>query len=493
MLNLREYQARPKRLADYLPWAMIVAPGIVLNKDGSLQRTIRYRGPDLESASEAELLSFTARVNNVLKRFGSGWALHFEATRIPSNDYPASTFTDPVAFLVDEERRASFETGAAHFESAYFLTFAFLPPGDQATKGEAMFLTRDGGGKAVSARDHLDLFIRESDRAIDLLAALLPECARLDDSETLSYLHGCISTRHHSVAAPETPVFLDALLADCGLTGGIEPMLGDEHLRVVSVLGFPPASEPGFLDALNRLGFSCRWTTRFIALDKQVATREITKYRRQWFAKRKSIAAIVKETLFNEESVLLDADADNKAADADLALQELGADDVAFGYLTCSIVVSDVDASNADAKAKEIERVLNGRGFVAIRESVNAVDAWLGSLPGHLYGNIRQPLVHTLNLAHLAPLSAVWAGEAWNHHLNAPPLIQATTNETTPFRFSTHIGDVGHAMIVGPTGSGKSVLLALMALQFRRYGHSQVFAFDKGRSMRAAILALGGA
>ena len=493
MLNLREYQTRPKRLADYLPWAMLAAPGIVLNKDGSFQRTIRYRGPDLESAGESELLSFTARVNNVLKRFGSGWALFFEAARVSSSDYPASTFADPVAWLVDEERRASFENGAAHFESAYYLTFAFLPPSDQAARGEAMFLTRDGGGKIQSARDHLDLFIRETDRAIDLLAALLPECERLDDSGTLEFLHGCISTIRHAVAAPETPVFLDAILADCGLTGGLEPMLGDEHLRVVSVLGFPPASEPGFLDALNRLGFSYRWTTRFIALDKPIATKEITKYRRQWFAKRKSIAAIVKETLFNEESVLLDADADNKAADADAALQELGADDVAFGYLTCSIVVSDVDAGGADAKAKDIERVLNGRGFVAIRESVNAVDAWLGTLPGHLYANIRQPLVHTLNLAHLAPLSAVWAGEAWNAHLDSPPLIQATTHETTPFRLSTHIGDVGHSMIIGPTGAGKSVLLALMALQFRRYENSQVFAFDKGRSMRAAILALGGA
>jgi len=67
MLSLREYQQRPKRLADYLPWAALVTPGVVLNKDGSFQRTIRYRGPDLESASPEELISFTARVNNVLK------------------------------------------------------------------------------------------------------------------------------------------------------------------------------------------------------------------------------------------------------------------------------------------------------------------------------------------------------------------------------------------------------------------------------------------
>ncbi|HBS31880.1 MAG TPA: conjugal transfer protein TrbE, partial [Parvularcula sp.] len=459
---------------------------------GSFQRTIRYRGPDQMSASAEELVSFTARVNNVLKRFGSGWALHFEATRIPASDYPPSEWRDGAAFLVDEERRAEFESAGALFESAYHLTFVHLPPTDRTTKGEALFLTREKGAVAPSWRERLDQFTLETDRAIDLLSALLPECRPLDDAETLTFLHGTISTKRHKVAVPATPMFLDAFIADSALTGGLEPMLGNEHLRIVSIQGFPPASEPGFLNALNELGFPYRWTTRLIPLDKAVATREIAKYRRQWFAKRKSIAAILKETLFNEQSVLIDADADNKAADADAALQELGADDVAFGYLTCSIVVSDADAGVADLRAKEIERVLNGLGFVVIRESVNAVDAWLGSLPGQLYANIRQPLIHTLNVAHLAPWSAVWAGASWNEHLGGPPLIQATTHETTPFRLSTHIGDVGHALVVGPTGAGKSVLLALMALQFRRYPNAQVFAFDKGKSMRAAILSLAG-
>jgi type IV secretion system protein TrbE len=493
MLNLREYQSRPNRLADYLPWAMLAAPGIVLNKDGSFQRTIRYRGPDQMSAGAEELVAFTARVNNVLKRFGSGWALFFESARVSASDYPASDFANAAAFLVDEERRADFEAKGRRFESLYHLTFAWLPPSDRASKGETLFLAREGAPRAPSWRDHLDSFRLETDRAIGLLASLLPHCAALDDAETLSFLHASISTKRHAVAVPATPIFLDALLADSPLSGGLEPMLGDQHLRIVSVNGLPPASEPGFLDDLNRLGFSYRWTSRFIALDKGAATRELTKLRRQWFAKRKSIAAILKETLFNEQSVLLDADADNKAADADAALQELGSDDVAFGYFTASVVVADEDLSVADAMAKEIERVLSGRGLVTIRESVNAVDAWLGSLPGQLYANIRQPLLHTLNLAHLAPLSSVWAGPSRNDHLGGPPLLIATTEETTPFRLSTHVGDVGHAIIVGPTGAGKSVLLALMALQFQRYAGAQIFAFDKGRSLRAAILAQGGA
>ncbi len=72
MLNLSEYAARPRLLADYLPWAALVAPGVVLNKDGAFQTTFRYRGPDLESSTEPELIAVMARVNNALRRFGSG-------------------------------------------------------------------------------------------------------------------------------------------------------------------------------------------------------------------------------------------------------------------------------------------------------------------------------------------------------------------------------------------------------------------------------------
>ena len=72
MLNLAEYRTKPTGLADYLPWACLIAPGVVLNKDGSFQRSIHYRGPDLESSTEAELVAITARINNILRRFWVG-------------------------------------------------------------------------------------------------------------------------------------------------------------------------------------------------------------------------------------------------------------------------------------------------------------------------------------------------------------------------------------------------------------------------------------
>src|ERR1700679_1356718 len=119
MFDLREYNRRTAHLADFLPWAALVAPGAVLNKDGAFQRTARFRGPDLDSATPAELIATAARLNNALRRLGSGWAGFVEAQRGAAERYPVSAFPDPVSRLVDEERRAQFEEAGAHFDSAY--------------------------------------------------------------------------------------------------------------------------------------------------------------------------------------------------------------------------------------------------------------------------------------------------------------------------------------------------------------------------------------
>lgn len=491
MMNLAEYRNRNTRLADYLPWVALAGSGIVLNKDGSFQRTARFRGPDLDSAVPAELIAVAGRLNNAFRRLGSGWAIFVEAQRHTSNLYPDSRFPDAASALVDAERKASFEEAGTHFESSYFLTFTYLPPAEDAARAES-WLYEGRETKGVDPYEVLTGFADRTDRVLRLVDAFMPECRWLDDAETLTYLHGCVSTKRHRVRVPETPMYLDALLADQPLAGGLEPRLGDEHLRVLTITGFPTATTPGLLDELNRLAFPYRWSTRAILMDKTEATKLLTRIRRQWFAKRKSIAAILKEVMTNEASVLVDTDASNKAADADVALQELGADYAGVAYVTATVTVWDADPRVADEKLRLVEKVIQGRDFTAMPETINAVDAWLGSLPGHVYANVRQPPISTLNLAHMIPLSAVWAGPERDEHLAAPPLLFGKTEGSTPFRFSLHVGDVGHTLVVGPTGAGKSVLLALMALQFRRYAGAQVFAFDFGGSIRAAALAMGG-
>jgi type IV secretion system protein VirB4 len=491
MMNLAEYRSRAAGLADFLPWAALVAEGVVLNKDGSFQRTARFRGPDLDSATPAELVATTGRLNNALRRLGSGWAIFVEAQRIPAQSYPRSRFPDPVSALVDRERAEQFAEEGAHFESRYFLTLLWMPPPEEAARAEG-WLYEGRSKTGVDPWEQVKGFIDRTDRLLQLVEGFVPEVDWLDDSETLTYLHSTVSTRRQRVRVPETPMHLDALLADEPLSGGLEPRLGSHHLRVLTIVGFPTATFPGLLDELNRLAFPYRWATRAVMLDKTDATKLLTRIRRQWFAKRKSVAAIVKEVMTNEASVLMDSDAANKAADADQALQELGTDQIGHAYVTATVTVWDQDAGLAAEKLRLVEKVVQGRDFTAIPETLNAIEAWLGGLPGHVYANVRQPPISTLNLAHMIPLSAVWAGPERDEHFGAPPLLFGKTEGSTPFRFSLHVGDVGHCLIVGPTGAGKSVLLALMALQFRRYPRAQVFAFDFGGSIRAAALAMGG-
>jgi type IV secretion system protein VirB4 len=118
-------------------------------------------------------------------------------------------------------------------------------------------------------------------------------------------------------------------------------------------------------------------------------------------------------------------------------------------------------------------------------------------LPGHVYANVRRPIVNSMNLTHLMPLSSVWAGDAVNRHLESvcgvgTPHLYCSTTGSTPFRLHLAVGDVGHTLIIGPTGSGKSTLLGMLALGWLKYPDAQVIVFDKDRSARAATLAVGG-
>ncbi len=480
------------RLSDLIVWGVFVAPGIVLNKDGSLQTTFRFRGPDLDSSTTAELAATMARVNNALRRLGSGWALHVEARRYVSNDYPDVIQEPPAAWLIDEERRQLFGDSRTKLTSTFFLTLSYLLPEDRSATASSWLFENKPAGKNRRIEEQIAAY-RETVRQItDLLGTVLPMIEPLDDGATLTYLHDCLSWSHIDVRPPEGVQLFDSFLYDTDLLPGLEPMLGDRWIKLLAVHGFPTETIPALLDRLNSLPFEYRWTSRFLFLNKQDAETELSRVQRQWFAKRKSLGRLLMEMLSREESALINTDALNKAADADAALTELAEESVGFGYFTPVVMVWDQDRELAAEKLALVKCEIDGLGFVSKEESFNATDAWLSSLPGHNFRNVRRPIVSSLNLTHMLPLSAVWAGERRNQHLDAPALLVGETQGATPFYLNLHTGDVGHTMVVGPTGAGKSTLLALIAAQFLRYDQAKVVIFDKGSSAQAITHAVGG-
>jgi type IV secretion system protein VirB4 len=500
MFSLREYRQPTGRLPDRLPWACLVAAGVVLQKDAVFQKTVAFRGPDLASSLDAELMAASARINNALRRLGSGWGLFIEAQRFASSAYPRSNWSHPAAAVVDRERQAAFEHAGAHYESSYYLTFTWRLPPERSTRAAAFFFHEPSGRPAderTALSRELGHFQKSVAEIVDILSGVFPDVGALDDDQTLAYLHSTISTHRHPVRAPETPMYLDALLPDMPFSPGDVPMLGDHFLCTLTISGFPGSTFPGVLDALNHLQTEYRWMTRYLCLDKIEAKSILEKYRKQWWAKRKGLWTMIKEEASHQEAALVDNAAANKAADADAALQELGDDLVSFGYLTATVTVWDRDREQARRKSQRVKETIQSQGFTVRDETLNSTEAWLGSLPGHVYANVRRPIVSSMNLAHLMPLSSVWAGDPVNRHLErvcgvGEPHLVCSTTGSTPFRLHLAVGDVGHTLIIGPTGAGKSTLLGMLALGWLKYPGARVVVFDKDRSARAATLAVGG-
>ncbi len=498
MFNLREYRQPTKRLPDYLPWAALIAPGVVLQKEAILQKTIAFRGPDMASSGAHELVTATASLNNALKRLGSGWSYFIEAQRFCSGEYPNSTWSNKAAWLVDTERREAFLSAGSHYESSYYLTFVWKMPTDGANKFQGLFYNDpEIHNKNKQNESDLEHFIKTVTDIIGIMKNVFVSVSELDDDQTLSYLHSTISTNRHDVKAPETPMYLDALLPDQAFTPGDIPLLGDSFIPTCTVVGFPATTLPGLLDELNYLNIEYRWVTRYICLDKEDAQKEITRYRKRWWAKRKNIFTMLKEEATQEESALIDNASVGKAADCDAALHGLANDMASYGHLTITITVWHRDRDEALRRISAVIKAVQSRGFTVMDESLNSKEAWFGSLPGHIYANVRRPIVSSLNLAHLMPLSAVWAGDAHNTHLlektGCPdPHIVCSTNGNTIFRLMLNVGDVGHTFVCGPTGAGKTTLLNTVALQWLKYPNAQVIIFDKNRGARCATMAAMG-
>jgi len=276
------------------------------------------------------------------------------------------------------------------------------------------------------------------------------------------------------------------------LVGGVEPIIDDQHTELISISGFPMESYPGILSALDGLPLQYRWSNRFIYLDTEDAKRELDKFRKQWAQKKRGLL----DQIFKTSGSAVDGDAVEMEAEAEQAMADASSQVVSFGYYTSTVVVSSEDKEYVQEAAKYIAKQIRNLGFGAKRETFHAMEAYLGSLPGHNYYNIRKPIIHTMNLTDLLPFSAVWAGLPYNpcdkYPENSPPLIVADTTGGNTYRLNMHVGDLGHYLVFGPTGSGKSTLLALIAAQFRKYRNESMFCFDKGYSMYVLCNAAGG-
>jgi type IV secretion/conjugal transfer VirB4 family ATPase len=480
----REDKPIPTGLDDVLNYAFLIAPGVMLLKDGALLTAWYFQGPDLDYSAPEEMERLSAQLSSAATRCGTGWMWHLDLIRRPALGYMSQgAFPHPTLALIDEEARQRYRKHG-HFESLSALTMTYLPPPEVEAQFSALLY--DGpqrhkpGWEAV-----VDAFTRTVKEIEDMLSSVL-NLSQMTDEDVLTYLHLCVTGLDHPVRVPSVPVDLDTLIADQDLIGGFRPQIGEQHVRVLSLDGYPQLSEPGSQAFLHELPMSYRWSTRFIFLDRLEAEKLITKKRRHWWQKRHTFGAVMAEGAHGEESRFSNQDAVDMAQDANAAAAEAASGDVIYGLYTMTLIVMDESEERVEILRRDLQKQVQRYGFGCRNEEANALEALIGSWPGHGYQNVRRVPMHSLNLADLLPLTSVWAGLATNPNpyfpTNSPPLMMTATTGQTPFRLHLHVSDVGHTLVQGPTGAGKSMLTNFAAAQFARYPGAQVFYFDKGYS-----------
>lgn len=507
-VKLRKHRAKEAGLADLLNYAAMVADGVIVGKNGSFLAAWLYRGDDNASSTDEQREMVSLRINQALAGLGNGWMVHVDAVRRPAPGYTAaglSHFPDPVSAAIDEERRRLFEGLGAMYEGFFVLTVTYFPPLlAQSRFVELMFddETKIAGHKA---RTHglIANFQRECVNLESRLSAVLQlqrlrgqEVSNEDGStvihdELLRWLQFCVTGLNHPVLLPSNPMYLDAVIGGQELFGGTVPKIGRKFIQVVAIEGFPLESAPGMLTALGELPGEYRWSSRFIFMDGHEAVRHLDKFRQKW---RQKIRGFF-DQVFNTQGGVIDQDALAMVADAEAAIAEVNSGLVAQGYYTSVVVLMAEERATLENMVRQVEKAINRLGFAARVETINTMDAYLGSLPGHGVENVRRPLLNTLNLADLLPTSTIWTGQEQApcpmYPPGSPVLMHCVTQGATPFRLNLHVSDLGHTFMFGPTGSGKSTHLALIVAQLRRYRGMAIYCFDKAMAMYPLAKATG--
>lgn len=511
MLNIREFRSKEHALPDLLNPAILageitlmnVPCAVLLNKDGSLSAGIRFAGPDRESLSHAAIDRLPSIVNQAVSRLDAGWSVHWTAIRTPADDYVTEDrcyFPDPVSQIIDLERRMQFEQEGAHFLSTYYAVFTWqTPPESQVSAGQMFIETKKG-----HESDSFDVLLRKFEDTLQGVVGILRasfSIEPLDARGLLTHYHECLTGLSHPVNPPAVPAYLDVVLGHHDFIAGVEPSIDGEHIDVVTVTGFPDRTNPLLLEDLHNLPFPLRMTTRMVLLDPLESKKLITSYREKWASSKFTLRDYISAAMSQGQLRADRADPFKQAMEQETALADgdVSSGAVRLGFFTFTVVLRHRDPKVLEERMRVVQNLLNQLGFVAKRETVNAVEAFLGSLPGHTWENVRRPVLSTMNFADLSAKTAVWAGKAdcpsalmKADGKPAPCLLYGQTTGSTPFRLNLHVSDLGHSLILGPPGSGKSTILNLLAAQWLRYRNARVICFDKGRSMYALTEAVGG-
>jgi type IV secretion system protein VirB4 len=436
------------------------------------------------------------QANAALKRLHGPWTLHAEAQHVPFTSYPHRTARFPVPGMIDSAwERTLCTEDAGVWETRYFLALTWEPPQGQK-------------------RARL-LFLQAADAFMEHLQPVLAEMEPLTGEALLATLKTTVSLRWTPVAWPERGTDLSRYLVDSAWDPGQYPdwdaRLGTQHIRVLTLTGYPRRSWAGMMQRLEALALPFRWSKRWNGIQPHQQDALLTERQKDWLSREKTLYQRGKEHTTGEDERIINEDATRKTEELGEVRQDVGAGLIGIGASCTTLITWAEDADTAEERAGRMRHACESLGFVIRREGDygartpmgNWVLQWLApphhgpafraAMPGNTTDNVLKSLESTIIASHLLPgMRATWPGPGQDDHLKQGPWFVARTESSAVVRVVHHVRDVGHALLLGNTGTGKSTFVGFGMAQWLMYRNTQGTIFDVGRTARLLTLLCGG-
>ena len=480
-----------------------------ITKSGALGLVYRVRGVDYECLDHPERAAIAHRFEQALKQLDETFRVYQYLIKRASRPLTSAAHSQPI---VNEalQRRSAYLVSKADtlFELDLYLVVLYegwtLRPTVASRLAAILKSPRVGIREWLSTRALGTVIGEQLDRAVahlrqkaDAFTVQLADTIAptlLQKADAFRFFRQLLNYTPHKVddVALKHDTHLDFYAADSAIECHRDHLTVDDFAVKVMTMKEPPART--FAHILQDL---YAVPSPFIAclewqrLPNAKMRRDLHSRRRHFFNKKVSLINYV-STDTKPEEMLVD---DSATATVNELGQSLTAMDVHghfFGSCSLTIVAFDSDRQRLDQTVAACAKAFAGHDGALYEESYNLLNAWLAVVPGNSAHNLRRlPLLNT-NVADLSFLFTLHTGSRTSPHLGGRECLAVfETEHQTPYFWNLHHEDVGHALIQGATGAGKSFLLNFILTHVQKYDPITVI-FDLGGSYAKLTSLLGG-
>ena len=468
----------------YIPYKCFWNSNTVLLKNNAFLRIIKIKGFSFETADDEDIDIKKEARNNLLKGMVSGnIGLYFHTIRKKKEAFPEGEMTNAFAKRINDEWKIRHD-GDRSFANEHYLSIIRKDDTQGLAKAATFFKKlRNKIDEKAKIRNMRENFVEMEEITSRILNGLSNYGAELLDvietnngifSEVCNFL-GSLVNCGYSQNYRFIPYGLDSYLPVNKIYFGsknfeVKFPFNTKYGGMVSIKEYRNITNAGMMDGFLQLPFEFIISQSFEYINRTVAISNIQLQQRR---------------LIQSEDVAV-----SQIQEIDEALDATMSGRFAFGKHHLSIMCTDDNMKSIENDLSMIIVEFSNIGITAVRERLNMEASFWAQLPGNFSYVVRGATINTLNLASFVSFHNYPTGKIKRNHWG-PAVTVLNTVSGTPFFFNFHVRDVGHTMIIGPTGSGKTVTMNFLCAQAQKF-NCRMFFFDKDRGAEIFIRAMGG-